>query len=276
MNNERKNRIITISIIVSFAVILFLCIFIVPIVIGFVHENRIDKEIHNSLINFEHSSKAVYYDDNTIYYNGEHTTFDDDIRVHYVDDDNIIKYDYRKKIFILERGKECIVLIEKNTSGYYDFFVRGYYVFFTYLEKSFYMYDIENSSFMEIPKEDYYYKKYGKKYYISLEKNSIKCINNATGKEINISTGTLTKETTFSSIANFNIFKIKDYQIYNDDLYIRLYYLDYEIIVKYDFLNNYYEMFDWFDGGYDIDEFNILVNKYPVSLERYFMVNAYE
>lgn len=276
MNNDRKNRIITISIIVSFSVTLFICIFIVPIVIGFVHENRIKKEIHNSLINFEHSSKTVYYDDTYIYYNGEHTRFDDDTRVYYVDDDNIIKYNYRKNVFILERGTECIVLKEKNTSGYYDFFVRGYYVFFTYLEKSFYMYDIENSSFMEIPKEDYYYKKYGKKYYISLEKNSIKCINNATGKEINISTGTLTKENTFSSIANFNIFNIKDYQIYNDDLYIRLYYLDYEIIVKYDFLNNYYEMFDWFDGGYDIDEFNILVNKYPVSLERYFMVNAYE
>ena len=237
MNNDRKNRIITISIIVSFSVTLFICIFIVPIVVGFVHVNRIKKEIHNSLINFEHSMKVVYYSGSSIYYNGDHVELDDNITLCFIDDNNIIEKNNKTHSVFIERNSKYIAL-PKEFENLHNIFLKNDFIYSKYSNDTYYMYDIDTDSFFKISQENYYSEKDGREYSVSIKNNNIKIINSDTGKEEKISIATIFKEDTLSKIANYNYFMINDYQLYNDQLYIRLIYLNFSIIVKYNFSNN--------------------------------------
>lgn len=278
MNGDKNNKFITIVIVVSFAICTFIFVFIVPFIAASIKENRIRKEIFNSLTNFEHSSKVVYYDDNTIYYNEEHAKLGDNIIIRFIDDNNIIKYNYKSKEIFLERGTDCLDLTKKIKDANYNIFVRNEFVYSKDANGSYYMYNIEADSLSNISKEEYYFERDGRKYSILLKNNSIKSIDNDTGEEINISIGTIVKDNAFSSIANFNLFKMKDYQVSDDILYIQLYYDYYEIILSYDIVSKELEIADWFKHeSYEGRlRFYFFKNKYPVSLERYFMVSDYE
>lgn len=171
------------------------------------------------------------------------------------------------------------VLLSKNFKGYSKtIFVRNNIIYSKYRSNTFYKYDILSCDSTQISDEEYYFMRDESKYSVSISTLDVKIINNETNDNINISKDNMSREDSFSSIYNFNCFVIDDYRLHNDDIFLKLHYLYYVIIIRYDIINNHFELCDWLNCHYYSTDicFYVFENKYPASLERYFMVNAYE
>ena len=51
MNRNKKDKIILIIVLSAFGLILFSCVVVVPIIVGLIKEDNINKKIYNSLCN---------------------------------------------------------------------------------------------------------------------------------------------------------------------------------------------------------------------------------
>ena len=205
MNRNKKDKIILIIVLSAFGLILFSCVVVVPIIVGLIKEDNINKKIYNSLCNFDHSSNVVYYDDNYIYYNGDIAKFDN-MDVLWIDETNIFYYDSTKKIYILDMGSNR-VLLSKNFKGYSKtIFVRNNIIYSKYISNTFYKYDILSCDSTQISNEEYYFMRDESKYSVSISTLDVKIINNETNDNINISKDNMSREDSFSSIYNFNCF----------------------------------------------------------------------
>lgn len=239
-----------------------------------------NNNIYNSLSKYEKSGSVVYYGRYVIYYRDETAKFDSDVE--YVNDDTILwsDTDGEKNAWVDYKNERFVV--DVDLSNHYNYFVSECYIYSMKSIDSYYKYNYRTKEQELITKEEYNNAKSGNKYNIDFSKDKINISSNYLDNDILISRQDIIDFLDEKEIAGSKKFYNINYQISDDILYIQLYYHSfYEIILSYDIETGKTEIVDWFKHYYDVNDessvdFYVFKNKYPVSLERYFMVKAYE
>ncbi len=271
----RKIIFILVSIRLTFFLVVFAIVFIMS-----QQSEKLHKNIYNSLLKYEKSNFVVYYANSHIYYNDTNARFDYDIL--YIDEDVTIWEDSSsRKTKTLVYYKNELFLIDDSLTGY-RYFVSGFDIYsMTNDDESYYRCNFKTKNQTKISKEEYYDAKSGNKYNINMEDSGFNISSSYLDSDISISKQDIIDFLNVKNIAGSTKFHSINYQVSDDTLYIQLYYNYYEIILSYNIVNGIMEIADWFRHYMDENDeisvkFYFFKNKYPVSLERYFVVTAYE
>ncbi len=195
----------------------------------------------------DHNSSLVYTDNKDIYYNGENYKSEDIIL--WIDD-NCIIYQKETRFYYTDNSetKELslgdIEIINNGT-----LFLVEDRIYFKNI-KTYYLYYLKENELSIISKENYMNAKNGNKYSISLEPNynitSISIIEKETSIKKTVDNNTLKKLNSLKEINQYIKFRLFNYSIFDDTIYLYLYAGPFSIIVTYDFKTEKIKIFDWF------------------------------
>ena len=279
MVNNKKNKIIMLIILISFGIICTIAL-ILPLVIAYNADIKKSKIIYNdillSLSKFDHNN-VVYYEYEYIYYYNQEVYLDSNYNVVYIDDNSLLYYS--NKNYTLLNSDNTKIEIKENKLNYSyneSFYINQNKIY--YREgKDYYIYDYEIDNSVEISEEDYYNNKDGGNYKIIKNNNEYEIINNNSYNVSYLKLSDIYSNEEISKIYNIKSFKFGSYQVIDNCIFVKLNYQCFDLIVKYDILNNDISLYDWINrynndsGYYDYVNFYVFKDKISKSIERYFI-----
>lgn len=261
-----KNKIFIIGFAVIGYVSTLIIIINVAILIAVSHNvtgyRKIDKNqilgnytnLNNNVIyaynDFDYSYSSIYYNDKEYSCN---------FKILWMDDMNILFRNKNYEFYLMNDSYDITLITKQYISGvetsfyYHNFFI---YYYKNKIEKKYFKFDSISQENIEIDKEEYYLNRDGITYSIddSDIESGIKTLNNSSSEMKLISYNDIYNN---SIIKNFNDKKVSysDYYIFNNEMYLK-YVLDYRfiIILKYNFNNGNFMMYDFQNISYDNDD----------------------
>jgi len=278
MVNNKKNKIIMLIFLISFGIICTIAL-ILPLVIAYNADIKKSKIIYNdislSLSKFNHNN-VVYYKEEYIYYYNQEAYLDSDNSVLYIDDNSLLYYS--NKNYTLLNSDNTKIEIKKNklNSTYnYSFYINQNKIYYR-KGKDYYIYDYEIDNSVEISEEDYNNKD-GGNYKIIKNNNEYEIINNNSYNVSYLKLSDIYSNEEISKIYNIKSFKFGSSQVIDNCIFVQLNYQCFDLIIKYDILNNDISLYDWINrynndsGYYDYVNFYVFKDKISKSIERYFI-----
>ncbi len=276
-------------------ILLFLLVFIsillvsLPIVIVSLfpksiidNRNKIYNDTYNGLNNYVHQNVA-FYEYNRLYYENQLIRLDFNTSINYVDEYGFVFSDYNMMKYKIYNYDGIIDsfdrdVINGDSSSIFRIGDNLYYYKYNYQNDfyEYYEYDFHQLILKQITKEAYYSYRDGNNYTINMEESSIEIINNQINNSLLITINDICSNDNFSWIKKIEYYKICDYQIIDDLLYIQLYNNSFDIVIEYNINSNEMKLYDWLSHKkvdlYSIHaKFYVFKDELPCSLNSYFV-----
>lgn len=263
-----------------FAVFLFIIISILDLKNKGVKDKTKMEQIENSLCLYQHSQRLLFsYEDYLINYN-KMASIGTGYKILSIGDDYIFSYDIINSKYSISYYSGRVKNIDINSiSGSYDSIIMEDEMIYSSVLNKYYQYNLITDIEEEIYKEKYYIIKNGKDYDVSKSKKNVIVYNNLSHENKVISLEDIASQPSFSSELQLMSFEILDYKMVGDNIYLNMNYKEICIIIRYNFITNIYELYDWnrfvhdFDYNYKNINFYIMLNdQSPSIINKYFIL----